>query len=184
MSTKWWPFCSGLNMLSPPSHVPYLSRWLGEGMDDGAGITAVNHEGVGSPPQHVVDQGLQVRQWGVDTHHTQVSAKNGFMVYSQKHSGSLMCHGWFDPISARHGLGKLTACLTSLGESNCLCYQHAIFMRPACSPNYYTYNNVIKNTHTLSHRDVCVRIWRKHIPNDCWVCTLVERNQSHICGQE
>ena len=63
--------------VKPPSHVPYLSWWLGEGMDDGAGITAVNHEGVGSPPQHVVDQGLQVRQWGVDTHHTQVSARMG-----------------------------------------------------------------------------------------------------------
>ena len=44
-----------------------------------------------------------------------------YWLYSRWYGESLMRHSWFEPISARHGLGKSTSRLTSLGELNWQC---------------------------------------------------------------
>ena len=66
-------------------------------------------------------------------------------------------------------MGKPTAGLTSCGEHNCypnthygfeahIMYNHILL--PQYGQNYYTYNNVVKNTYSQCHRDACVKILR------------------------
>ena len=68
--------------------------------------------------------------------------------------------GWGSPLHAWQALVNWIGCARYLNRGyryGARGMHYHILLRP-CSKNYYTYNNVVKNTYSPCHKDACVKI--------------------------
>ena len=98
--------------------------------------------------------------------------------YSRCYGESITRHNWFEPISARRGLGNPAACLTSLGITEIIAIVaridaiakgswHALpHLIAASQPKLLHLQQCGENTYSRCHKEACVQI---SIGNTQWL---------------